>query len=46
VDEVLDAWRINHRVNLRLIDNISDEEQCGHPVDQAVRYCIWDWDRI
>ena len=21
-------------------------KQCGHPVEQAVRYGIWDWDRI
>ena len=25
VEETLEAWRINHRVNLRLIENISDE---------------------
>jgi uncharacterized damage-inducible protein DinB len=21
-------------------------KQCGHPVEQSVRYGIWDWDRI
>lgn len=25
VDQILEAWRINNRVNLRLIENISDE---------------------
>jgi uncharacterized damage-inducible protein DinB len=24
IDEILEAWRINNRINLRLIDNISD----------------------
>ena len=54
VGQLLEAWRTNNRINLFLIDGISDEGMgrdlsqglYGHDLDQATRYAIWDWDRI
>jgi len=35
------AHESHHRGNILLTLRL-----CGHPVDQATRYAIWDWDRV
>ena len=40
-EELLEAWRTNHRINLMLID----AKQSGHAVPKDVAFGIWDWDR-
>ena len=44
VDEVLEAWAINQRVNRGGI--LLTLKQSGHNVDKAARYAIWNWDRL
>ena len=50
--QILEAWRINQRVHLRLIEKISDARmRCslsrrGGRNVVPTRYGIWDWDRI
>jgi hypothetical protein len=48
-DELVEAWRVHNRINLFLLERISDEglaQLCGHRLPRAESYAIWDWDRM
>jgi hypothetical protein len=49
LDELLEAWRTNNRINLYLIERISDEGMLctlSKRGGRDTQYAIWAWDQM
>lgn len=45
IEQAVESWRVNHRVDLYLLDAISLDAltESGHKLDDAVLYGQWEW---
>ena len=51
--QLLETWRIHHRMNELLIDNTTEEgfgkthslKQCAQKIPDAVKWGLWEWSK-